>query len=60
MNEQIRQIAERIKEIREISGISAETMAERLGFPVKSIFSMKREIRIFQWDDFQYFRVVQC
>jgi mannose-6-phosphate isomerase-like protein (cupin superfamily) len=33
MNEQIKQIAERIKEIREISGISAETMADRLGLP---------------------------
>jgi transcriptional regulator with XRE-family HTH domain len=33
MNEQIKQIAERIKEIREISGISAETMADRLGIP---------------------------
>jgi mannose-6-phosphate isomerase-like protein (cupin superfamily) len=33
MNEQIKQIAERIKEIREISGISAETMADRLGVP---------------------------
>jgi len=31
MTEQIRQIAERIKEIREISGISAETLAIRLG-----------------------------
>jgi transcriptional regulator with XRE-family HTH domain len=31
MNEQIKQIAERIKEIREISGVSAETMADRLG-----------------------------
>jgi transcriptional regulator with XRE-family HTH domain len=31
MNEQIKQIAERIREIREISGISAETMADRLG-----------------------------
>ena len=31
MTEQIKQIAERIKEIREISGISAETMADRLG-----------------------------
>jgi transcriptional regulator with XRE-family HTH domain len=33
MNEQIKQIAERIREIREISGISAETMADRLGVP---------------------------
>ena len=33
MTEQIRQIAERIKEIREISGISAETLAIRLGVP---------------------------
>ncbi len=33
MNEQIRQIAERIKEIREISGISPETIADRLGLP---------------------------
>jgi transcriptional regulator with XRE-family HTH domain len=33
MNEQIKQIAERIKEIREISGISAETLADRLGVP---------------------------
>lgn len=31
MKEQIKQIAERIKEIREISGISAETLAEKLG-----------------------------
>ena len=31
MTEQIKQIAERIKEIREISGISAETLASRLG-----------------------------
>jgi transcriptional regulator with XRE-family HTH domain len=31
MTEQIKQIAERIKEIREISGISAETLAFRLG-----------------------------
>jgi transcriptional regulator with XRE-family HTH domain len=31
MNEQIKQIAERIKEIREISGISPETMADKLG-----------------------------
>ncbi len=31
MTEQIKQIAERIKEIREISGISAETLATRLG-----------------------------
>jgi transcriptional regulator with XRE-family HTH domain len=31
MTEQIKQIAERIKEIREISGISAETLAGRLG-----------------------------
>ena len=33
MNEQIKQIADRIREIREISGISAETMADRLGVP---------------------------
>lgn len=31
MTEQIKQIAERIKEIREISGISAETLALRMG-----------------------------
>jgi quercetin dioxygenase-like cupin family protein len=31
MTEQIKQIAERIKEIREISGISAETLAVKLG-----------------------------
>ena len=31
MTDQIKQIAERIKEIREISGISAETLANRLG-----------------------------
>ena len=31
MTEQIKQIAERIKEIREISGISVETLASRLG-----------------------------
>jgi transcriptional regulator with XRE-family HTH domain len=31
MTEQIKQIAERIKEIREISGISAETLAGKLG-----------------------------
>jgi transcriptional regulator with XRE-family HTH domain len=33
MTEQIKQIAERIKEIREISGISAETLALKLGIP---------------------------
>ena len=33
MTEQIRQIAERIKEIREISGISEETLAIKLGIP---------------------------
>jgi len=33
MTDQIRQIAERIKEIREISGISAETLAIKLGIP---------------------------
>ena len=33
MTEQIRQIAERIREIREISGISAETLAVKLGLP---------------------------
>jgi transcriptional regulator with XRE-family HTH domain len=33
MTEQIRQIAERIKEIREISGISAEILADKLGIP---------------------------
>jgi transcriptional regulator with XRE-family HTH domain len=31
MTDQIKQIAERIKEIREISGISAESMAKKLG-----------------------------
>jgi transcriptional regulator with XRE-family HTH domain len=31
MTEQIKQIAERIKEIREISGISAESLADKLG-----------------------------
>ena len=31
MTDQIKQIAERIKEIREISGISAETLATKLG-----------------------------
>jgi transcriptional regulator with XRE-family HTH domain len=31
MTDQIKQIAERIKEIREISGISAETLADKLG-----------------------------
>ena len=31
MTEQIRQIAARIKEIREISGISVETLAQKLG-----------------------------
>ena len=34
MTEQIKQIAERIKEIREISGISAETLATKLGVPI--------------------------
>jgi transcriptional regulator with XRE-family HTH domain len=33
MTEQIKQIAERIKEIREISGISSETLAGKLGIP---------------------------
>ncbi len=33
MNEQIRQIAQRIRELREISGISSETMADKLGVP---------------------------
>ena len=33
MTEQIKQIAERIKEIREISGISSETLADKLGIP---------------------------
>jgi transcriptional regulator with XRE-family HTH domain len=33
MTEQIKQIAERIKEIREISGISAETLASKLAIP---------------------------
>lgn len=33
MTSQIKQIAERIKEIREISGISAETLALKLGIP---------------------------
>jgi transcriptional regulator with XRE-family HTH domain len=33
MTEQIKQIAERIKEIREISGISAEMLAIKLGIP---------------------------
>ena len=31
MTDQIKQIAERIKEIREISGVSAETLADKLG-----------------------------
>ena len=35
MTEQIKQTAERIKEIREISGISAETLAIRLGVPIE-------------------------
>ncbi len=35
MNEQIRQIAERIKDLREISGISAETIAKDLGVPTR-------------------------
>jgi transcriptional regulator with XRE-family HTH domain len=34
MTEQIKQIAERIKEIREISGISAETLAGKLGVSI--------------------------
>jgi len=34
MTEQIKQIAERIKEIREISGISAETLAGKLGISI--------------------------
>ncbi len=34
MTEQIKQIAGRIKEIREISGLSAETLAGKLGIPV--------------------------
>jgi transcriptional regulator with XRE-family HTH domain len=34
MTEQIKQIAERIKEIREISGISAETLASRLNIVI--------------------------
>ena len=33
MTEQIKQIAARIKEIREISGISAESLAKKLGIP---------------------------
>jgi len=33
MTEQIKQIASRIKEIREISGISSETLAHKLGIP---------------------------
>lgn len=33
MTEQIKQIASRIKEIREISGISAESLASKLGIP---------------------------
>ncbi len=35
MNEEMKQIAKRIKEIREISDISAETMAGNLGIPVE-------------------------
>lgn len=38
MTEQIKQIAGRIKEVREISGISAETLAARLGLE-KDIYS---------------------
>src|SRR5665811_1171664 len=33
MTEQIKQIGERIKEIREISGISADTLADKLNVP---------------------------
>ncbi len=36
MTEQIKQIAERIREIREISGTSAETLASKLGIPYES------------------------
>jgi len=39
MTEQIKQIAERIKEIREISGTSAENMAVKLGIP-KDVYIM--------------------
>lgn len=35
MTEQIKQIAERIREIREISGISAETLADKLTIPLE-------------------------
>jgi hypothetical protein len=35
MNEQIKQIAKRIREIREISGISAGMTADRLGVPAE-------------------------
>jgi transcriptional regulator with XRE-family HTH domain len=42
MTDQIRQIAERIKEIREISGISAETLATKLGVTNK-IYSLYEE-----------------
>ena len=41
MNEQIKQIAERIREIREISGISAETMADKLGVPARKIYAVR-------------------
>jgi len=36
MSEQIKQISKRIKELREISGISAETLARELGIDSKT------------------------
>jgi transcriptional regulator with XRE-family HTH domain len=35
MNDQIRQIASRIKELREISDVSSETLASELGIPIE-------------------------
>ena len=40
MTEQIKQIAERIKEIREISGISAETLAKSLGVSLRTLYAV--------------------
>jgi len=36
MNEDIRQIASRIKELREIAGVSAETLSRELGIPLET------------------------
>jgi|GEM_PF-2020954 len=49
MKEKVQEIARRVKSLRDINGLSAESVAQKLGVPVQTYKEWETVPRIFLW-----------